>query len=67
MIREMIYFRDTNTIECWRNCEAFGWWKLEKDAFDDLHHSEYSYYAYDTKPDNWLGDRAKNPMPRIAW
>lgn len=62
--REQFYFRDTNKVECWRNCEAFGWVKLEPDAFDNL--SDYHYTAFDTKPANWLGDRAWNPMPRIA-
>jgi hypothetical protein len=66
MIRERIYFRDTNKVECWRNCEAFGWVKLEADAFDDLPHTDYRYMNFDTKPENWLGDRAWNPMPRIA-
>lgn len=65
IVREMVYFRDTNTKECWRNCEAFGWIKLSPDAFDDI--NDYSYRAFDTKPDTWLGDRLKNPMPRIAW
>lgn len=62
---EMFYFRDTNTRECWRNSEALGWEKLAPDAFDDV--NEFRYQAYDTKPENWLGDRKHNPMPRIAW
>ncbi len=67
IVREKYYFRDTNTAECWRNCEALGWIKLQPDAFDDIHHTEYSYRAFDTKPETWLGDRLNNPMPRIAW
>jgi len=66
MIREMHYFEDTNKVECWRNCEAFGWMRLSDDAFDDIS-NEYTYRRWCTKPDNWLGDRTRNPMPRISW
>lgn len=65
MKRRQVYFRDTNTVECW-TCLA-GHWSRSNDryAFDDL--SDYDYIAFDSKPLNWLGDRAVNPMPYIQW
>lgn len=67
-MRKMIYFRDTNVVECW-TCASTGEWSRSVDryAFDDLRADEFSYYAFDSKPENWLGDRDKNPCPYIAW
>ena len=64
MNRRQVYFRDTNIVECW-TCFAGRWAKVDADAFDDL--SDYEYFAFDSKPESWLGDRRENPMPYIAW
>lgn len=64
-MRRMVYFRDSNTVECWQVI-AGAWVNLnDRYAFDDLHHSDWDYYVWDTKPENWLGDRRVNPMPYI--
>ena len=65
MKNRQVYFRDSNIVENWRNL-AGVWYKLtDRYAFDDL--SDYEYFAFDSKPENWLGDRRENPMPYIAW
>ena len=67
MQRRKVYFRDTNTAECWQVI-AGAWVNLnDPDAFDDLPNDSWDYYQWDSKPENWLGDRVKNPMPYIQW
>lgn len=66
-MRKKVYFRDTNTYECWQVI-AGAWVKLnDRYAFDDLPAHEWDYREFDSKPEHWLGDRAINPMPYIQW
>lgn len=62
-MRRMVYFRDTDTRECWQVI-AGAWVNLnDRHAFDDLKLSDWDYYRFDTKGENWMGDRRENPKP----